>query len=259
MPLLIRAHLTYSSLRLAEWVLQREATKPTSNFVFGSFYDKKDAHYIISKVRMQQQARDLYVNAKLKVEGFQPPVPPAELVALRKDKEAMSGGGAFKVITAMVQDGCPYVVLPEPASLHFKCSPVLKDRLAQMRKELPAPPAAKRPRTGAGASGGLLHDVPVTIKMDKIFDTFTLAKSASHTVGSPPVHITILRAVRKTDGLIFQFVQNASNIRLTLPAKAHFCSSTRGAFIDKMIEAQKAEQFINTLSFQKTWISCCWF
>jgi hypothetical protein len=237
------------SLRLAEWVLQREATKPTGNFVFGSFYDKKDAHYIISKVRMQMQTRELYVSSKLKVEGFQPPVPPAELVALRKDNEAMRGGGSFKVITAVIQDGVPYVVLPEPASLHFKCSTSLKDRLAQMRKDLPAPPTAKRPRTGAGASGGLLHDVPVTIKMDKIFDTFTLAKSASHTVGNPPVHITILRAVRKTDGQIFQFVQNSSSTRLTLPAKAHFCSSTRGVFIDRMNEAQKAERLIDSLIF----------
>jgi hypothetical protein len=230
-------------------VLQREVTKPTGNFIFGTFYDKKDSHYIISKMRMQRQARDLYVSAKLKVEGFQPPVPPAELVAMRKENESMSGGSSFKVITSCVQDGCPFVVLPEPASLHFKCSTALKDRLTQMRKELPAPPAAKRPRTGAGASGGLLHDVPVTIKMDKIFDAFTLAKSAAHTVGNPPVHITILRAMRKTDGLIFQFVQNSSSARLTLPAKAHFCSSTRGSFIDKMIESQKAELLIDIVFF----------
>ena len=219
-------------------MLECEEKKPQGNCIFGFFYDKKDTHYIVTKTRRDKEIRALYLNGKLKVEGFQPPTPPVDLVALRKDAQAMAGG-AFSVITSVVQEGVPYIIVPEAASLSFKCGPVLQTRLKELRQEMPAPPPSKRPRTGAGASGGPMTEAPNKIDADKILEVFTLVKTSMHTIGDPPVHVAIVRAARKTDGLIFHYVQNMSSARVTLPAKAHFCSSTKGRFFDRLNESQK--------------------
>ena len=64
------------------------------------------------------------------------------------------------MITSVVQEGVPGIVLPEAANLSFQCGPLLKDRLAELRKQLPAPPPAKRPRTGTGVLVGAPADLP---------------------------------------------------------------------------------------------------
>ena len=155
------------------------------------------------------------------------------------------------MITSVLQEGVPGIVLPEAANLSFQCGPLLEDRLAELRKQLPAPPPAKRPRTGTGVLVGAPADLPTTTSADKLLESCTLIKSTTHKVGEPPVTFTIFRAARKTDGLIVNYIQNTSSIRLTLPAQAHFCNSSRGTFFDRMNDAQKAA--INEDQIQWAW------
>ena len=81
-------------VRLAKWAHNRADKKPNDNQIFSFFYDKKDTHYIVSKLRRDLVIKNLYMTGELKVEGFTPPKPPDDLVALRKDTEKMAGGAS---------------------------------------------------------------------------------------------------------------------------------------------------------------------
>ena len=57
----------------------------------GSLESCQDAHYLVAKTRRDRTIRALYTAGKLKVEGFTPPVVPAELEKLRKDFSMLGG------------------------------------------------------------------------------------------------------------------------------------------------------------------------
>ena len=57
----------------------------------GNLESCQDSHYLVAKTRRDRTIRALYTAGKLKVEGFTPPVVPAELEKLRKDFSMLGG------------------------------------------------------------------------------------------------------------------------------------------------------------------------
>ena len=48
--------------------------------------------------------------------------------------------------------------------------------------------------------------------------------------------VNIVRFLKKDTSTAFTYIQNPTAARITIPAKAHFCSSTKGKFLDKLRE-----------------------
>jgi hypothetical protein len=57
------------------------------NLVYGMFYDKKDGHYVVSKLRRDMAIRKSYTDGTLIVPGFTPPVVSADLAKMRETSE----------------------------------------------------------------------------------------------------------------------------------------------------------------------------
>ena len=153
--------------RLAVWAVENEKRTPPQNAILGFFYDRKEGHYVVAKARRDVAVKKLFMDNKLRSEGFNAPVPPADLVALRLATKAMASG-TFHVISSVVVDAVPYVVLPEPATLAFSCGEALKKRIDALRAELPPPPAAKRPRVGTCAQGSGEPAAPDKLAIEKL-------------------------------------------------------------------------------------------
>ncbi len=55
-----------------------------------------------------------------------------------------------------------------------------------------------------------------------------------HTADAAPVNI--VRLLKEDTTTTFTYIQNPTAARITIPAHTHFCSSTKGKFLDKLRE-----------------------
>ena len=210
------------------------------NLIHGMFWDKRDLHSIITKARRLTCATDLYMKSELKVDGFKPPEPSADLKALREASGTSNPETPYSIISTIRQEEKVYLVLPELASLTFTVPADLKRRFEEIRTEFPRPPPLKRPRTSS--AGPVVEDVGgAWSNIHKFLEEFTLEKSGTTRICQPPVVVTVLRACRKADGLVAHFAQNATSGRIVIQPLTHFCTTTTGTFLDRCRDEDRAK------------------
>ena len=133
-------------------------------------------------------------------------------------------------------DGAHYLVVPELSSLSFKATPIVEQRLAELRAEYPPPPPAKRPRVGA--CSGAASQFPRIATVQALLKDFRLVKSGNVNIGGQDFRI--LRVERKSDSASAQYLQNHLGTRRTIPAKSHVTSSAGGRVLNRRIPEHRA-------------------
>jgi hypothetical protein len=308
------------------------------NLVYGMFYDKKDGHYVVSKLRRDMAIRKSYTDGTLIVPGFTPPVVSADLAKMRETSEmkfamkvrrrfpctvpshnrdcdilypqncsdnSLYGGGAcwpwialprniggiapimifgkqihcqqtlpcrhgvisdvvvatdalgstyyVKVGSTVKVDKSFYFVSPQPSSLAFMVSADIKKRMLEITGSLPTPPLAKRPRVADGLLATPPAEVPRATTVMKLLETFTLLKSSTITLGTPPANFVVLRAQKKDNAEVYHFLHNNGHERRILLPSTHFCSSTKGRFLDRLTMTPEQKNAVDSSRPQWPW------
>ena len=220
---------------LAERAISARKAGAAKNLVHGIFFDTKDVHRHVTLARRNNSVRAHYTDGRLKVEGFDPVPLPDDLRSLREEvKKPIEA--SMSVLSTAERDGAHYLVVPEPSSLAFKATPIVEQRLAELRKEFPPPPPAKRPRVGA--CSGAASQFPRLATAQGLLKDFMMVKSGNVNIGGQDFRI--LRVERKSDAATAQYLQNHLGTRRTIPAKSHVTSSAGGRVLDRRLPEHRA-------------------
>eukprot|EP00973_Karenia_brevis_P057968 8070054-Karenia_brevis.AAC.1 len=115
----------------------------------------------------------------------------------------------FKVLHV---DGKSYPIIPDEASLKVLMSEPARKRLAELKKEWPGPPPAKRARVVVEGSSpnDILASVP---SLWKLLENFTIRKQCLHSIGG--AEFSVLWVERKTSPAVtMHYLHNKSTQRL---------------------------------------------
>ena len=163
--------------------------------LFGMFYDKKDVHYQVSKVRRDQTIQHGLARGAVKPVGFDfAPCP--ELAQLRAERGAVSSADAtlgLEVCIVSKHGPRGRLVVPDPASLPFIVPETLKHRLDELTSAH-APAKRRRAQTPCVAAISTAASVP----MDALASSATkVSETHLHIAGRS---IPLLRMRTQPDG-----------------------------------------------------------
>ena len=96
--------------------------------IYGLFFDKKDVHYQVSRLRRDLRAKRHFMDQTLPLKGEQAK-PCPKLLALREKSENLE----LKALGVRDHSGKPCLVIPSEIDLPFMVKPDLKRRLAELR------------------------------------------------------------------------------------------------------------------------------
>ena len=210
---------------------QRAGAK--KSLVYALFSDCKDVHVQVSKARRDIDVRSDYTEGRLKIDGFDPLPLPEDIKSLQGEVQK-PWQTSLSVLSTTERDGQYYLTMPDVANLSFQSTPAVEKRLAELRKDFPAPPAAKRPRVGACATVGAAAGFPNSAAVSELLKQFTMVKA--DTIQLAGQDFRVLRMERKTDSAIVHYLQNLHGTRKTVPAKTHVTSTTAGRFYNRAKE-----------------------
>ena len=220
---------------MAERAISARKAGAAKNLVHGIFFDTRDVHRHVTLARRNNSVRAHYTDGRLKVEGFDPVPLPDDLRSLREEvKKPIEA--SMSVMSTAEREGAHYLVVPELASLVFKATPIVEQRLKELRAEFPPPPPAKRPRVGA--CSGAASQFPRIATLQVLLKDFMILKNGNVTIGGQDFRI--LRVERKSDAATAQYLQNHLGTRRTIPAKSHVTSSAGGRFLNRKLPEHRA-------------------
>lgn len=223
-------------LRLCDWILALEKLgDKAGNPIIGYFFDKKEAHYVVTRVRRNQRVQEVYSDGTLKCAGFTPLEVDESLKKARAAAEAAKNAGLqLSVLRAVQRGDVPHLIIPSEGSLSFAVDESLKRELEQAARDFPPPPAAKKPRVGEMATQ---PSVAKNLTFDQVKEKYTILKYEKITLGSPAVELRVLRLEHKVSGLVYHFFHNVENHAKTVKANAWAFSASAGKFVNVLSDA----------------------
>ena len=114
-------------MKLEKEAAQANARAALENKIVGAFFDKKEAHHVVARVRRNLRLRALYGEGALQVAGCTPLEPSAELKKCREAAAAArSANMSLSVLRTVLRGDIPYLIIPEAGALSFAVDEDLK-------------------------------------------------------------------------------------------------------------------------------------
>lgn len=218
--------------------------------IYGLFFDKKDVHYQVSKLRRDLRNKRRFMDQMLPLQGEQAK-PCPELLALREKSDHLK----LKALCVLGHSGTPTLGIPSEMDLPFMVQPGLKRRLGELRLAY-GETAAKRTR----ASPADATEMPDQIGVQALLGQFQILGRGTLRVESKEVEVIqvgVESAGGSGDGhasstvdtsagwsgdgastpqaRYFFYLANPSvNKQVTLPAQTLLTKGTRGTFYNRL-------------------------
>ena len=237
---------------------QQGSSEPASPGLYGLFFDKKDVHYQVTRLRRDIFIKSHFVRQALPLHGEQAD-PSEELIALRK--KVAGDALSLRVLGVSERDGTPSLIIPTPLSLPFAVSASLKRRLDTLREGY-----SKKPRR---ADADILM-VPSSLTIEELRSDYVVLEERSHVISGTSVSVfqTCVKHGESAGALVSEedgadindvrpggraqdhgpyyfYVANTSDNKITLPAHGVVTRGPAGTFYNCLLAEH--EELLGTL------------
>ena len=152
--------------------------------IYGLFFDKKDVHYQVSRLRRDLRIKQRFMNQTLPLQGEQAK-PCPKLLALREKSEHLQ----LKTLGVLSHSGVPCLAIPSEMDLPFMVKADLKRRLAELRVAYGDSAEKRRRIIPAGTSPAGATEMPAQIGLQALLAQYQILGRGTLCVESREVEV----------------------------------------------------------------------